>query len=201
MEVKVGCSGRRRESKAGRMTRHRMIVSILVVMSVLLTATRSSARANSLLSGYGGPGEGNQAILGSALLGGTGGGGGSSGGSSGSAGSSPTGTAGVGVQAGQKNAASTGSSGGGSTTRGGGRRSAGGASVSRGESGDASDGTARTYSVLSRGETSQAASEDSETLGLSGDDLLFILLALCTLAFTGVLTRRLTRITAAGRHE
>ena len=164
------------------MTSHRRIVSRAALLAALLAVTAGSARANSLLSGYGGPGEG--------------------GGSAGSsAGSSPTGAAGVGVQAGQKNAASTGSSGGGSTTRGGGRRSAGGASGSGGESGDASGGAARTYSVLSRGETARLAAEGPGTLGLSGEDLLYILLALGTLAFTGVLTRRLTRITATGRHQ
>ncbi len=41
-----------------------------------MTVATSSALGNSLLSGYGGPGEGSQAILGSALLGGGGAGGG-----------------------------------------------------------------------------------------------------------------------------
>jgi hypothetical protein len=70
------------------MTRHRMIVSILVLVPVLLTATRSSALASPLLSGYGGPGQGSQAILGSALLNGPRGGGGSGAGPEGASGSS-----------------------------------------------------------------------------------------------------------------
>ena len=63
------------------------------LLAVLMAAAPSSAWANSLLSGYGGPGEGSQTILGSALLGG---GGGSSGGTSGSTGSSSSGAAAVG---------------------------------------------------------------------------------------------------------
>lgn len=58
------------------MTSHRTISlkpAILVVVLTILAAP-SSALANSLLGGYGGPGEGNQAILGSALVGGAGGG-------------------------------------------------------------------------------------------------------------------------------
>jgi len=144
----------------------------LVSLVVISTPMTSSASAGSLLGGYGGPGEGDQAILGSALLGG---GGGAAGGFSGPTGSSPSSAAGAGVQAG------------------------GGASGSRGKSGEASGGAARAYPTISRGETSQAVAE--ETLGLSGDDLPLILLALGALAFTAVLTRQLTRITATGRHH
>jgi hypothetical protein len=44
------------------------------------------------------------------------------------------------------------------------------------------------------------ASDDSETLGLSVQDLLYILLALGVLAFIGVLTKRLTGFTATRKH-
>src|ERR1019366_9479043 len=83
------CSANGGDPQQGRMmTRHRATTTATLVLALTLTAP-AVAGANSLLSGYGGPGEGNQAILGSALLGGpgSGGGGSSSGGSSGQSGS------------------------------------------------------------------------------------------------------------------
>jgi hypothetical protein len=166
------------------MTSHRTISLTLSLLAVLMTVASSSAFANSLLGGYGGPGEGNQAILGSALLNvPRGGGGGSSDGTVESTGSSSPGSAGVGKQTVQKNAASTGSNGRGSTTPKGGRRPVGGAS----------GGATGTYPASSVGETSRLAPEGSGALGLSGEDLLYVLLALGVLAFVGVLTRRLAR--------
>ena len=73
--------------RQGRMTSHRSI-SIVALTAAMVAASPAVASASSLLSGYGGPGQGSQAILGSALLGGGsggGGGGGSGGGSSGGA--------------------------------------------------------------------------------------------------------------------
>ena len=64
--------------------RSRRMITPTIALVALSAAMPVAASASSLLSGYGGPGQGNQAILGSALLGG-----GSSGGSSGSTGSSP----------------------------------------------------------------------------------------------------------------
>jgi hypothetical protein len=159
------------------MTSHRTSSLILTLLAVLMACAPSCALAGSLLSGYGGPGEGNQAILGSALLGGPGGG----------SGSSSTGATGTGAQLGRGHAASTGSTGQGSTTHG----AAGGASGSRG--GEASGGTARAYPVSSRDSSSQPTSGASEALGVSGEDLGYVLLALGALALTGVLTRRLAR--------
>jgi hypothetical protein len=170
------------------MTSHRTTLLTLASLTVMSFATPSSAFAGSLLSGYGGPGEGNQAILGSALLGGAGGDSGSSGGSSGSTGSSLSGAAGVGAQAGQSSAAPTGSNERGSTARGQGGRSARGA-------GEASGDAANAYPASSVGETSRLATGGLETLGLSGEDLLYMLLTLGALAFVGVLTRRLTQTT------
>jgi len=163
------------------MTSHRTTLSILATLVVMTTAMPAFASASPLLSGYGGPGEGNQAILGSALLGG-GGLSGSSGGSSGSRGSSPTGPADVRAQAGQSqgNAATAGSSERGSTTGGQSGQSAGGTSGSNDRS---------------AGGTSRQASGGSETLGLSGEDLLYMIFALGVLSFVGVLTRRLARTT------
>jgi hypothetical protein len=181
------------------MTSHRNILFTLILLTAISVAMTSSALAGPLLGGYGGPGEGNQAILGSALLGGAGSGGssGSSGGSSGSAGSSPNTTVGAGTQTGrsQADAAPPGSSGHGSTAGEVGRRSAGGASHSPSGSGKASGGVARAYPVLS-GDRVASSPSASETLGLSGADLAYVLLALCVLVGTGVLTRRLAQ--AAG---
>jgi hypothetical protein len=63
--------------------------------------------------------------------------------------------------------------------------------------GKASGEAVDAYSASERGSAARLASEDAGTSVLSGEDLLYILLALVVLAFTGVLTRWLTR-TAAG---
>jgi len=171
------------------MTNHRTILMTLILLTVMSFATPSSVLAGPLLSGYGGPGEGNQAILGSALLGG----GGSSGGSSGSTGSS-SGTAAetAGGQSGreQSNGSANASSGHSSTAGGRSKGSArGGAASSRDNTTESSGGAARAYPVSSSRPTPEAA----ETLGLSGADLAYVLLVLCALVFTGVLTRRLSQ--------
>jgi len=163
------------------MTSHRTILSILTLLAILAAAIPSSAPANPLLSGYGGPGEGSQATLGSALLGG----------GAGSGPSGPTGSSLTGPPVGQGSTTSTDSHGR--------KRAAGGASHPRGEAGETSAGAAGAYPDSSREETSQLALGSPETLGLSGVDLLYILLALGALACTGLLTRRLTQ-TPPGRN-
>src|SRR5438309_8805588 len=66
----------------------RMAGSTLAVgLASAWAAVPATAHAGPLLSGYGGPGQGNQAILGSALVGGSSGGGGTSGGGGGGSGS------------------------------------------------------------------------------------------------------------------
>ena len=51
------------------MTSHRTTLLKLVLLAIISAVMPSSASAASpLLGGYGGPGQGNQAILGSALL-------------------------------------------------------------------------------------------------------------------------------------
>jgi hypothetical protein len=175
------------------MTSHRTISLTLTLLAALLTVAPSSAFAGPLLSGYGGPGEGNQAILGSTLIGGAGGGGGSSGGSSGSDGSPSSAVVGAGAQLGQGDGALSGSHGHGSKTHGAGTRTTGGGAGSRSGGREASGGAAHTYQV---GSTSQAAAGGPEALGLSGVYLLYVLLALGVLVVTGVLTRRLARAPA-----
>jgi hypothetical protein len=157
------------------MISHRTILSILTSLMVMSTAMPSSVLAGPLLGGYGGPGEGNQAILGSALLNG------------------PRGRAGAGLAGASGSAASVRVASRGSQAPvhpGDGKQTAGAI-------GQASGGPSSPYPVSERGGAAQLAVADSGTLGLSGADLLYVLLALCVLAFTAGLTKRLTRITAA----
>ncbi|HEY5342876.1 MAG TPA: hypothetical protein VIJ66_04370 [Solirubrobacteraceae bacterium] len=149
-----------------------------------MTAMTAAAAASPLLGGYGGPGEGNQAILGSALLGGAGGGGGSSssgssgsGGPAGSAGSLSSPATGARTPAGHGEAESTRSGQRGSSTT----------------SGGASGGSPRADLVLPRDDASQTASGGARALGLSAADLGYMLLALGALGLTGLITRRLAR--------
>jgi hypothetical protein len=178
------------------MTSHRTISSTLTLLAVLATVAPSSAFAGPLLSGYGGPGEGNQAILGSTLIGGAGGGSGSSGGSSGSDGSSSSAVVGAGAQPRQDNGALSGSHGHGSRTLGVGTRASGRGVGTLSGGRKASAGAAHTYQVSSGGGTSQITPGGLDALGLSGTDLLYVLLALGALGATVVLTRRLVRTTS-----
>jgi hypothetical protein len=181
------------------MRSHRKILSTLTSLTVtaIFVAMPSSVLAGPLLGGYGGPGEGSQAILGSALLGG-GGSGSSGGGSAGSTGPSLSVAAGVGAQAskGQGNVTSPDPSALGSAAGGAGQ-SAGETSGARsGGAAKAFGGAANAYPVAAERAPSQPASSATGTLGLSGADLAYICLTLCALLFTGVLTKRLAR--AAG---
>jgi hypothetical protein len=181
------------------MRSHRKILSTLTSLTVtaMFVAMPSSVLAGPLLGGYGGPGEGNQAILGSALVGG-GGSGSSGGGSAGSTGSSLSVAAGAGAQAGrgQGNVTYPDSSGLGSAAGEGGR-SAGETSGAQDRSAaKTSGGTANPYPVSTGRAASQSAAPAADTLGLSGADLAYICLTVCALVFAGVLTKRLAH--AAG---
>ena len=57
------------------MTTHRRIITSVGFVLAAASWLPAVAHANPLLSGYGGPGQGNQAILGATLLNGSGGGG------------------------------------------------------------------------------------------------------------------------------
>lgn len=168
--------------RQGRMTSHRRIFLSGAVAAALSAGMPTLAAASSLLSGYGGPGQGSQAILGSTLLGGSSGGGGSTGSSSGSFryGEQPGGT--------ESSVTSSASAGGSS-----GRKSTGGDNSGLAGSGGVSDGGASTYPASSAGRANEAGAVAPETLGLSGEDLPYILLAFAGLAMTGVLTRQLAR--------
>jgi len=184
------------------MTRHLKILLAALVTAAVSVSCPALAVGNSLLSGYGGPGQGSQAILGSTLIGGGSGGGGGGSGGSGSGGSTDEGGAGgssgslhLGERPGAAGSSTDSESGaraghGGAGSGSGRATSAGGASGSRVGTGRTSAGGAGTYPTLA----AQAADAgESQALGLSGDDLLYVVLALAALAFTGVLTRRLSR--------
>jgi hypothetical protein len=164
----------------------------LTLLALLLSAVGPAvAGANSLLSGYGGPGQGNQAILGAALVGGRSGGGSTGGsGGGGPGGESPSGLA---LAEGRANGSHPSEAR--IRTRGAGRATAGGGASVTGRqiTGGASNSGARPYPHQSSVNTSQAASGSSPALGLSGADVVYILLALGVLILTAVLTRRLAR--------
>ena len=164
------------------MTSHRRIFLTGAVAAALLVGMPTLAAASSLLGGYGGPGQGSQAILGSTLLGGSSGGGG--GGSTGdrSAGFSNSFRYGK-LPGGTESSVTSSASAGGSSGR---KGAVSGTSGSQAGSGGASAGGANTYPTSS-------ATVASETLGLSGNDLPYILLAFAGLVLTGVLTRQLAR--------
>jgi hypothetical protein len=184
------------------MTTHRNILLTLISLTVVSFALPPSALAGSgpLLGGYGGPGDGNQAILGSALVGGAGGNGssGSSGGSLGSSGSSLEGVAGAGAQAGGSQGNASAGSSAHAAIHGEVGRSGHRASGARSGGGKTSSGAPPTYSASSDRTNLQSASAASDTLGLSGTDIAYMLLVLCVLTFTGVLTRRLVRSAGLG---
>jgi hypothetical protein len=187
------------------MTSHRTISLKTALLAVFLAfAVPSPALASPLLGGYGGPGEGNQAILGSALIGGaSGGSSGSGGGSGGSAGSS----SGSGSGSGSSTGAATSAAGGEAEPAGSSRQgSTGGAEAeakggatgpasgrtprARERSGKASGGAARAYPPY-RDDVAQATSGGSPALGLSTADFAYVLFALAALAATALVTRRL----------
>jgi hypothetical protein len=160
--------------RQGRMRRHRVITTA-VLLALALPAT---ADAGSLLSGYGGPGQGNQAILGATVIGGASGGSGggsSSGGASGSgAESSTSSTPTLAVKP----------QGGGASHR------SNKAKVRQGHASRSPGGAYRATSTLSANET---ASAGTPTLGISGTDLVYIVLAFGVLVLTAAITGRLVR--------
>jgi hypothetical protein len=156
---------------------NRGIITTGTLLLLGLSAT-APAGANPLLSGYGGPGQGNQAILGSALLGTPGGGG---------AGGSPGGTPGIGG-----GSTGTGAAAGGPRVGSAGARSRGHGSAGAGRHPGAGAGHASRVSpqpYIASSDTNVG----SQALGLSGQDLLLIFVALALLAATAALTRQLAR--------
>jgi hypothetical protein len=170
------------------MISHRKVVPIVVLLLGSLAAAPNSASAGTLLSGYGGPGQGSQAILGLTLLGGPANGGG------GAAGGGQAGASGLG-------AATAAGQGGGATgsaahRRGTGRHGKGSQPLGAGASG----GSRSAYQPYVPTGATRLSSAGSGILGLSGSDLLLVLLALAGLLFAGALTRGLAQGDGTRRH-
>ncbi len=170
------------------MKRHRTILRTLalpMVASVLVPA--AAAAGGPLLSGYGAPGAGAQAIIGATLLNGPGGGSGgnSSGGESG--GNSAVGSPGVGSASGSQNGAGTTSSGAGSA------REAKPGSRSGRARGSSRAGSSGASPISSRAGAPAGASTGAGTSWFSGADLLAIVLAAGVLALMALATVRLGR--------
>jgi hypothetical protein len=168
------------------MKRHRLTTAATLTAMALSMLAPLEAGANSLLSGYGGPGQGSQAILGSALVNGPRGGGGPSGGGSSTNLSGP----GAGTSSGA-------SASGARSGAGGASRKAGGSPThtakGSGARPNASGSGSGTYQPAYPSSTATSSAVESSQVGLSDSDLLYILLAAGALVFTGVMTRRLAR--------
>jgi hypothetical protein len=183
------------------MKTRRIITQICALAAAAAIVAPASAQASSLLSGYGGPGQGNQAVLGSALLKGPKGKGGGSGGSgyslsdgassgareSNSAGSSPvTGAGGGGgTGAGGGSATASGHAGGDHATRS--NRSGSTRRSSRTAHSHTSPSTQSFYPAAERVPSGQQGG----ILGFSTKGLLYIILVVGALALLAVLMRRL----------
>jgi hypothetical protein len=162
------------------MKTHRKITPLIGFALTLSALVPASAGASSVLSGYGGPGQGTQAILGSTLLNGP-----SAGAGGGSAGGGPTATAPLGARG---SGGTTGSGGNGHAT---------------GRHGSQTSATATgggVYASYSRLGASQTSARGVGVLGLSDSAFLFALLALAALLFTGLLTRGLAKASGTRRH-
>ncbi|HSZ05097.1 MAG TPA: hypothetical protein VK778_07840 [Solirubrobacteraceae bacterium] len=152
------------------------------------SAAPAVASANSLLSGYGGPGQGSQVILGATLLNSPPGGG------EGGAGSTPAGgSAGAGGQAAGATSGRAGSAGAGSanTSGHGSSRASGGGQAATDRSAGSARASSATPAATSR--SSLQPSVGSQPLGLSGDDLLYLFVAVGALVVTAALTKQLAR--------
>lgn len=151
------------------MKKHLATTTTFTLLALALgVAPAAHATSGSLLSGYGGPGQGSQAILGSALLNGP------SGGAPGAGSSTST-------------LAEAASSGGASRRV---SHTANSGNTAIGKSAKSSPSAASAYPLAHEAASSQAP-VDGSTLGLTGADLVYLLLALVALAATAVLTRGL----------
>jgi hypothetical protein len=186
LEPKKGTQGR-------EMNRKSWIASTVALLGALSVSLPTVAQgAGPLLSGYGGPGAGEQALIGSTLVGGPSGGAGS-GGSSGSAGSGGAGQSSAGQGGPSGNPLGGGSTpagvGGVHTGSAGGSRSAGGGAGSVVPAGRGAGTSAFVYPSSAR-----SASVGSSALGLSSGDVLALVGILAGLALLGAYTVRLTRL-------
>jgi len=183
------------------MRSHHTIGSPLFLVVVAILAAPASTSANPLLSGYGGPGQGSQAIVGSTLIGPPGGGGGGAAGGGSAAGSGAVSSAGSSTSSGAATPSTP-------------RLGAQGAGGSAGRSARTSPSPGSTVSTGTRSARPSGAeptrgtpresatpSGQTESLGLSGPDLLYGLLTLAALALTAVFTTLLARGGPSGRRR
>jgi hypothetical protein len=183
------------------MRTHRTVIFIGALLAALAVVLPASATASSLLSGYGGPGQGNQAILGSALVNGPrGGGGGGSSSSSGSSGESAASSSQAGSSessAPSGSSAGSGSSGGaGGSTRARHSRSEGPSGSDRHPATGAQGTSGAKQANATAGASFYPVSErtpagEGGVVGLSNSDLIYVILGFAVLVFLGVLTGRL----------
>lgn len=195
------CSSRNKGTQGREMNRKFRIASALTLVGMALSFPAAASAGSPLLSGYGGPGAGEQAIVGSTLVGGPRGGAGS-GGSSGSSGS----TVGASEAAGSSpsGSASTGSGSSPisrSTARAGAGRSSSTRSGAPSGSGRRRGGEKAVTRPVRAGTTAfvypsslRSQSTGSSAFGFSGGDLLLLLGIAAALALTGTFTMRLTRL-------
>ncbi len=179
------------------MTRRRKNRTVVGGVLALLALLPAAASASSLLSGYGGPGQGSQAILGSGLVRGAGGAGGS--------GTPPTSPVSgpVATKQSQTPAALTRSGAGarrGHATKAGSGRTPGNERKDQG-AGQTEAGTRKSVSLAYAAAERGAPVAASETLGFSGDDLLLLILALGALASIAAVTRRLAQAPSVIRRD
>jgi hypothetical protein len=170
------------------MKKHRKIISIGCSLVALSAALASAAQASSLLSGYGGPGQGSQAILGSALLNGPPGGGGAGTGGASQGANGPS-TVAVGRVTSTGSGVATGAT---SPTAGGRHRA-----PRNGEREGQREKAAAASSLYPASERLPAG-QQSTALGLSSEDVVLMILAACAVVLIAVFVRRLTRASRQG---
>jgi hypothetical protein len=179
-DSKKGTQGR-------EMTRTIRITSSGILIAALCAAAPAAApAASTLLSGYGGPGAGEQAIIGATLLNVPSSGSPGSGGVAGGGGSSSSGA----TPGGSTQGTGTGADTGGSTPGG---SATGGSAGTSGAGGPSSGGTAGARS-FEYPNALRAASADSPLLGLSAGGLAVLLAVVAGLVALGAVTIRLARL-------
>ncbi len=189
------------------MRRNRITLGTLALLVLLAAFAPAALAGGPLLSGYGGPGAGAQAIIGGTLLNRpTGGSGGGSGGNAGGSSSSSSSVSSSSSSSSSSVAdASPVASGGGPATSGSSGGPASSATPQHGDRGAAagrgtSAGRAGTYSSQSHPEAPVVASASAaESSWLTGGDLLALVLAAGVLALVAVATVRLAGMGA--HHE
>jgi hypothetical protein len=191
LEPKKGTQGREMNRKI------RIAPALALIVGLLVFAAAASASASPLLSGYGGPGAGEQALIGSTLLAGPRGGAGS-GGSSGSSGSGGggSGASGVSISGGGASGGAgglrAGSTIGSTTTHGGNGGSSSHPGTAAATGSQASGRSGSSPPLYSRAQLSATAG--SSMFPTSSGALMLLAGIVAALALLGTLTVRLSRL-------